>query len=372
MNVINDKSKTINNPYLLLTPGPLTTTASVKKSMMKDWCTWDNEYTNLVQDLRKRVLDIANLNSKDYSVVLMQGSGTFTIESVIGSSIGSYDKLLVIANGAYGNRISEISKVLKLKYEIIDFGETGAIDLNTVEKTIKEGNFTHIAMVHCETTTGRLNSIKEVGGIAKKYSLSYIVDAMSSFGGICIDIKDINCDFLISSSNKCIQGVPGFGFAIGRIEAIKRCKEQAKSLSLDLYSQWKTMEDFNGKWRFTSPTHVVRAFYQALLELEAEGGVEAREKRYIENNTILIDGMQNLGYHTLIERDAISPIITTFLSPSNDNFDFNKFYKDLKERGFVIYPGKLTERDTFRIGNIGDIHLKDIKKLLEIINNIEY
>ncbi|WP_203522456.1 2-aminoethylphosphonate--pyruvate transaminase [Fusobacterium sp. IOR10] len=289
--IINQKLEE-KNPYLLLTPGPLTTTKSVRKAMMKDLCTWDDDYNNLVQDLRKRLLDIAYLNSKKYSVVLIQGSGTFSVEAVIGGSISSEEKLLVIANGAYGNRIGEISNILKHNYKILDFGELGAINLKTIEETIKEEKFTHIAMVHCETTTGRLNPINEVGEIAKKYNLSYIIDAMSSFGGISIDMEKTNCDFLISSSNKCIQGVPGFGFIIGKIEAIIKCKNKAKSLSLDLYSQWKTMNDFNGKWRFTSPTHVVRAFYQALLELENEGGIKEREKRYKENNAILLEGMK--------------------------------------------------------------------------------
>lgn len=364
--IINEELEE-ENPYLLLTPGPLTTTKTVKKAMMKDWCTWDDDYNNLVQDLRKRLLNLANLDPQKYSAILMQGSGTFAVESVIGSSISPEDKLLVIANGAYGKRIGEISNVLKHNYKLLDFGETGSVNLEILEETIKEEKFTHIAVVHCETTTGRLNPIDKIGILAKKYNLTYIVDAMSSFGGISIDIEKIDCDFLISSSNKCIQGVPGFGFIIGKIDAIKKCENNAKSLSLDLYSQWKTMNDFNGKWRFTSPTHVVRAFYQALLELETEGGIEAREKRYRENNSLLLEGMEGLGYKTLIEKESLSPIITTFLAPENKNFNFKDFYKNLKNEGFVIYPGKLTKQNSFRIGNIGDIHPKDIRTLISIM-----
>ncbi len=360
-----------NRPYLLLTPGPLTTTDSVREVMMKDWCTWDDEYNNLVQDLRARLLDLGVKDKENYTTVLMQGSGTFTVESVVGSSMGEGDRLLVASNGAYGNRIAQIAEVLNLNYENIDFGEAGRVDTVLIENKLRTGDFTHIAMVHCETTTGRLNPIQEVGDIARRAGVSYIVDAMSSFGGMEIDIEELGCDFLISSANKCIQGVPGFGFVIAKRKAVIRCRGKAKSLSLDLYSQWKTMEDNNGKWRFTSPTHVVRAFYQALLELEAEGGVKAREVRYTKNREILVENMEKVGYRPLVERENLSPIITTFLVEEDSDFVFKKFYNSLKDKGFVIYPGKLTEAETFRIGNIGDIHPEDMERLTEAVRSVK-
>lgn len=357
-------------PYLLLTPGPLTTTDSVREVMMKDWCTWDDEYNELVQDLRDRLLSLGVKNKEDYTTVLMQGSGTFTVESVVGSSMGEGDRLLVVSNGAYGDRITEIAKVLKLSYENIDFGEAGRVDLALIEERLRTGDFTHIAMVHCETTTGRVNPISEIGKIAGKAGVSYIVDAMSSFGGMEIDIERLGCDFLISSANKCIQGVPGFGFVIAKRSSVINCSGKAKSLSLDLYSQWKTMEENNGKWRFTSPTHVVRAFYQALLELEAEGGVKAREARYTKNRETLVENMEKLGYRTLVERENLSPIITTFLVEGNSDFVFRDFYNSLKKEGFVIYPGKLTEAETFRIGNIGDVYPEDMDRLTRAVKEV--
>jgi len=337
---------------------------------MKDWCTWDDEYNELVQDLRRRLLSLGVKDRENYTTVLMQGSGTFTVESVVGSSMGEGDRLLVVSNGAYGNRIAEIAEVLRLNYENINFGETGKVDTALIEKKLKTGDFTHVAMVHCETTTGRVNPIGELGDIARKVGVSYIVDAMSSFGGMEIDIEKLGCDFLISSANKCIQGVPGFGFVIAKRTAVVGCRGKAKSLSLDLYSQWKTMEDNNGKWRFTSPTHVVRAFYQALLELEAEGGVKAREERYTKNKETLVENMEKLGYRTLVEREDLSPIITTFLVERGSDFVFRDFYDSLKKEGFVIYPGKLTEAETFRIGNIGDVYPEDMDRLTKAVKEV--
>ncbi|MGX9755554.1 2-aminoethylphosphonate--pyruvate transaminase [Clostridioides difficile] len=356
------------NDYILLTPGPLSTTKSVRASMLKDWCTWDVEYNDLVQDVRRRLVSLATKNTEKYTSVLMQGSGTFSVEATIGSTIPKDGKLLVIANGAYGKRMKDICNYLNIEYVDCTFSDVEAVDLNKVENLLKENkDITHISMVHCETTTGRLNPIQDIGKLAKSYNKVYIVDAMSSFGGIEIDVEDFNIDFLVSSSNKCIQGVPGFGFIIANREELAKCKGIAKSLSLDMYAQWETMENNNGKWRFTSPTHVVRAFYQALLELEEEGSVEKRYARYKENQFTISSRLKSLGFDTLVNDGAQSPVITTFLYPKNAKFEFMEFYTYLKENGFVIYPGKLTDIDTFRIGSIGEVYPKDMDRLADVI-----
>lgn len=367
-------SNKIERPYVLLTPGPLTTSDAVKEVMLKDWCTWDKEYNGLVQSMREKILNIGVKNREQYTTILMQGSGTFVVESVIGSSIRKdKDKILVIVNGVYGKRIVEIADVLELKNVEMNFGETSEVDLGLLEKMLEtDKEISHVAVVHCETTTGRLNPIEKIGEIVKKHEKLFIVDAMSSFGGIDIRVDDLKIDFLISSANKCIQGVPGFGFVVANRESLKICKENAKSLSLDLYSQWDTMEKSGGKWRFTSPTHVVRAFYQALLELEDEGGVIARESRYIKSHDVLVQGMRGLGFKTLLKDNEMSPIITTFYSPESSEFSFEKFYILLKDRGFVIYPGKVSDSDTFRIGNIGDINSQDMERLIESIKECVY
>jgi 2-aminoethylphosphonate-pyruvate transaminase len=212
-----------------------------------------------------------------------------------------------------------------------------------------------------------LNKIESVSEVVKLNKRIFIVDAMSSFGGIPIDMEKLGIDYLISSSNKCIQGIPGFGFVIARKNLLEKCGGNARSLSLDLYDQWQTMDKENGKWRFTSPTHVVRAFRQAMAELDEEGGIVTRHLRYSKSQRILVEGMRNLGFETLLDDELQSPIITTFISPKSSEFDFVEFYNRLKNRGFVIYPGKVTDYQCFRIGNIGDIHANDMENLIATV-----
>lgn len=360
----------LEKPYLLLTPGPLTTSNGVRIAMLKDWCTWDKEYNNIVQEIRERLvkLVVPSGNYNKYTSVLMHGSGSFGVESVIGTSIPENGKLLILSNGAYGDRMGEIAQVLKINNIIEKFGDKDIIDINRVREILESNSdITHVSVVHSETTSGILNPIEKIGELVKEFNKIYIVDAMSSFGGIEIDIEEVKADFLISSSNKCIQGVPGFSFIICKRDILETCSGQARSLSLNLYSQWKVMEENNGKWRFTSPTHTVRAFYQALLELEKEGGIVEREKRYRKNNVILRNGMKNLGFKSLIPEEYQSPIITTFFAPKSPDYNFEDFYYKLKKEGFVIYPGKVTDIDSFRIGNIGEVYPDDIYALLKAI-----
>ncbi len=363
INVIPD------NPYLLLTPGPLSTTKSVKAAMLRDWCTWDDEYHSIVQDLRAALVRLAT-PAEGYTAVLMQGSGTFSVEAAIGTALPVDGRLLVLTNGAYGERMVEIAHRLRISVVTHDSGELHPPDLDRLERTLAaEPGITHVAIVHCETTTGMLNPVEAVGRIVQSFGRTYLVDAMSSLGGIPFDIADLGADFVISSANKCIQGVPGFGFVIARRQALERTKGRARSVSLDLYEQWREMEMKGGKWRFTSPTHVVRAFAQAMKELEEEGGVAARYARYRRNHRILVDGMRALGFSCLLPDENQSPIITSFLSPTHPGYRFERFYADLKARGFVVYPGKVTSLDTFRIGNIGHVCPDDMRRLIEAVRN---
>lgn len=357
-----------DNDYILLTPGPLSTSKRVRSALLKDWCTWDSEYNNMIQEMRSMLLKVANCSEDIYTSVLIQGSGSFSVESVIGTAVGKNDKLLILANGAYGKRMKDIADVLKINYKFIATPEKEQYSVVALEEILKEDKeITHVSFVHCETTTGILNPLEDLANVVKSYNKTLIVDAMSSFGGVKIDVEDLGIDFLISSANKCIQGVPGFGFVIAKKESLMKTKGQAKSLSLDLYNQWNTMEKDNGKWRFTSPTHVTHAFYEALKELEDEGGVDKRYERYNSMQKVLVKGMKEMGFKTYVKEEYHSPIITTFLYPEKRTFEFKSFYNFLKTKGFVIYPGKLSDEDTFRIGNIGDITLKDIERLLEAI-----
>jgi len=359
--------------YLLLTPGPLTTSETVKQSMLQDWCTWDDDYNiDVVQKIRHDLVDLAT-SHKGYTSTLLQGSGTACVEAVLGSAIGNNDKILVIDNGAYGKRMAEICEVLKLNYHVIKLDEITAPNVDDIASALTADiGFTHLAMVHCETTTGMLNPIATVAELCQQHSVTFILDAMSSFGGMTFDIGELDVGFMISSANKCIQGVPGFGFVIAKQTLMEACKGKARSLSLDLYGQWHTMETSNGKWRFTSPTHVVRAFAQAMKELKQEGGISARANRYATNQTLLVEGMRELGFATLLPDEHHSPIITSFLSPNTADYDFKRFYQALKQHGFVIYPGKVSNADCFRIGNIGEIYPEDIKQLIIAIAQAKY
>ena len=356
-------------PYLLLTPGPLTTSKTVKQVMLNDFCTWDDDYNDIVTDIRRRLVRLAQPDDASaderYTTVLMQGSGTFAVESTIGSTIPADGKLLIAANGAYGRRIAQIAERLNIDHDVVEYAEVEAVDPSRIESVLAADNrVTHVAMVHCETTTGLLNPAKQVGALSRKHGKRFILDAMSSFGGMPMTMDEIGADYLISSANKCIQGVPGFGFVIADRAELKKTKGRARSLSLDLYDQWQEMENNNGKWRYTSPTHTVRAFAQALLELDEEGGVSARGERYAENQRLIVNGMQEIGFRPLIAPELQSPIITSFVCPDDSAYTFEKFYAAMKRRRFVIYPGKVSQADTFRIGTIGHVFPDDMRELL--------
>ena len=354
--------------YLLLTPGPLSTTATVRAAMLQDSCTWDADYNQgVVEPIRRELVRLATgpEYESDYSAVLLQGSGSYVVESVLGSAIGVDECLLIINNGAYGARMGEMARCLGLRHHELDCGETTRPEPAAIEAMLaRHPEITHLAMVHCETTTGMLNPLEEVAALCQRRGIRLIVDAMSSFGGIPIDMGRLGIEFLISSANKCIQGVPGFGFVIARRAALAACAGRARSVSLDLHAQWQTMEQQGGKWRFTSPTHTVLAFAQALRELDEEGGIAARHRRYCENQCTLVAGMVALGFGPLLPEQWQSPIITAFYSPAHPDYRFADFYQRLKAQGFVIYPGKVSQADCFRIGNIGDVTPERVRCLL--------
>lgn len=355
--------------YKLLTPGPLTTTDSVKKEMMFDHCTWDDDYKSITLDIRKKLLNMAHVSEEEYTVVLMQGSGTFGVESVLTSVIGNDEKLLIVANGAYGERMVDIAEHAGIFHIVYNEVYYKVPDAQRIADILdKDPGITHVSMVHSETTSGILNDIESVAKVVRARNRTMIVDAMSSFGGVDIPVGEWGIDFIISSANKCIQGVPGFSFIIANREKLIASKGKARSLSLDLYDQWETMNK-DGKWRFTSPTHVVLAFSQALKEMEEEGGIPARSRRYVKNNKLLIEKMAELGIRPYIDAEHQGPIITTFYYPENHKFSFTEMYTYIKDRGYAIYPGKVTEADTFRIGNIGEIYKEDILRLMEILTD---
>ncbi|MGO2084026.1 2-aminoethylphosphonate--pyruvate transaminase [Vagococcus sp.] len=352
--------------YKLLTPGPLTTTTTVKQAMLVDHCTWDDDYKQITQTIRQQLLNLAQVSEKDYTSVLMQGSGSFCVESVISSVVGPQDKLLICTNGAYGERIAQMAKRYQIAHTVYQCAENEVPQGQRIRQLLAEDSALNmLAVVHNETTTGILNPLEELAEIAKEQELVFIVDAMSSFGGIPIEVAALGIDFLISSANKCIEGVPGFGFVICSRKALAQSRGKARTISLDLYDQFQAME-IDGKWRFTSPTHTVLAFNQALVELIAEGGVAVRHERYQMNNQILRNEMQAIGFEAYLKEHQ-GPFITAFYYPEVSSFCFSRFYTYLKEKGYAIYPGKVSDATCFRIGNIGAIYPEDMLKVSDLI-----
>jgi 2-aminoethylphosphonate-pyruvate transaminase len=356
---------------LLFTPGPLTTSDGVKKAMLRDAGSRDGEFIAVVREIRDRLLAIGGAApGGDYECVLMQGSGTFAIESVISSAIPRDGRLLVLVNGAYGRRIAQMARVHGIAVDTLEEAENRKIAPEKVaEKLAEAPGTTHVAVIHCETTTGILNPVEEIGAVVKNAGAAYIVDAMSSFGAIPMDLASMQADFAVSSANKCIEGVPGFGFILARREPLSAAKGQARTLSLDLYAQWAGLEG-DGQFRFTPPTHVLLAFHQALVELDAEGGVEGRATRYTRNHATLVAGMSAMGFEQYLAPQDQSYIITTYRYPRDPEFSFEAFYSQLSELGFLIYPGKLSQEPCFRIGTIGRMDVKDIERLLEGIGSV--
>lgn len=301
---------------MFLFTGSLSTSETVREAMLQDWCTWDKDYNEgIVTPIRKGLLAIAGLDEDEYTDVLLQGSGAYCVEATIGTAVKPADKLLILANGAYGKRMAQIAEYYHIDHVLVSLHETELVTDEVARKALEANpGITHLSMVHSETTTGLLNPIEEVAEVLKGRNITFIVDAMSSFGGVPIDMKKLDIDFLVSSANKCIQGVPGFGFIIAKKDKLIATKGNARSLSLDIYAQWETMEKGGGKWRFTSPTHVVHAFYQAMKELNEEGGIAARSERYKQNHRTLVDGMRALGFKTLLPDALQGPIITSFLT----------------------------------------------------------
>ncbi|NUM53726.1 MAG: 2-aminoethylphosphonate--pyruvate transaminase [Candidatus Hydrogenedentes bacterium] len=351
---------------VLFTPGPLTTSRTVKQAMLRDLGSRDFEFISTVKDIRARLVAMTGA-PHEFEAVLMQGSGTFSVEAVLSSCVPPDGKVLAIVNGAYGRRIVQILRVLKIEHTVVESAEDQFPDLAIVEHALQhDKRIDFVAVVHCETTTGIVNPIERIGALARAAGAKYFVDAMSSFGAVPIDFNAAHVDYLVSSANKCIEGVPGFGFVLARRDALAAAEGSARSLSLDVHAQWKGLER-DGQFRFTPPTHALLAFRQALVELEQEGGVEGRAARYRNNYETLVNGMRALGFQEYLPKDRQGYIITSFRYPNDKKFSFEAFYSALNAKGYVIYPGKVSNADCFRIGNIGRIFEPDVRDLLRAV-----
>lgn len=354
---------------LLLTPGPLTTSASVKQAMVHDWGSRDAGFIAINKMVLEKILELAGAVGTHVTVPV-QGSGTFAVEAMITSFVPKTGKLLVLINGAYGSRAKKIAEIAGRAVAVYETAEDTPPDLARLEQMlVADKAISHVFAVHCETTSGILNPIQEIAELVAKQGRRLLVDSMSAFGAIEIDARKVPYDALASSSNKCLEGVPGLGFVICRKTGIAECKGNATTLVLDLFDQ---AEGFarTDQYRFTPPIHVIVALGKAIEEHAAEGGVAGRGKRYRENAKVLIDGMRAMGFRTLLPEKQQAPIIITFHMPTDPKFVFQSFYDGLKDRGYVIYPGKLTVADSFRMGCIGRLYPEHMKGALAAVREV--
>lgn len=358
-----------------MTPGPLTTSSAVKQAMLVDYGSRDARFLEVMHQVRTKLLGAANVSKEEgYECVIMQGAGTYGIEAVLGSVIPRDGRALILSNGAYGKRQQQICTILGIPFEAVDYGDHEVVRVEDMLKKLKEagpGHFTHVSMIHHETTAGILNPLKEIGlALKESYpSVRLIVDSMSGFGAYPAQMKAWNLSYLVSSANKNLEGVPGFCFAIcerAALEEAEKTNGGPRSLSLDLVGQWRNMEA-TAQFRFTPPTHSILAFHQAILEWEAEGGCAGRGARYKANYETVLKGMEEMGFKCYVAAEHRGHIITTFLQPEHPKWDFDAFYKALSDQGYVIYPGKLASAPSFRFGTIGRLYPKDFENLLLIV-----
>jgi 2-aminoethylphosphonate-pyruvate transaminase len=352
----------------LLTPGPLTTSPTVKEAMLHDYGSRDGRFIAVNRRLRERLVDIVG-GAGTHVCVPLQGSGTFVVEAMLGNFVPADGKVLILVNGAYGRRMAKICDYYRRAHVVQETPEDVPVDVAALDGALgADPAITHVAVVHCETTSGILNPLAAVAEVTARHERGLLIDAMSAFGAIPLDAREVRFDAVVASSNKCLEGSPGVGFCIARRAALEAAKGNSPSLSLDLYDQWTAMEG-NGQWRFTPPTHCILALDRALDEFETEGGVAGRGGRYAENCRILVDGMRALGFQTLLPDALQAPIIVTFHMPSDPKFDFQVFYDRLRALGYVIYPGKLTVADSFRIGCIGRLGADEMRGALAAIRD---
>ncbi|MBT8460855.1 MAG: 2-aminoethylphosphonate--pyruvate transaminase [Boseongicola sp.] len=354
----------LGEPYLL-TPGPLTTSFGVKEAMLKDWGSWDDDFRAMTREMRTEILRLVGPGAEAYDCVPIQGSGSYCVEAMLGTFVPKNGKVLVLANGAYGLRAAQTMTYLNRSHTLIDKGDYLPPRGDDVARALAEDPaITHVLAIHCETSSGILNPIDEIAEATHAAGRKLLIDSMSAFGGVPMDLATLRYTAMVSSANKCIEGVPGFGFVIARTGELEAAKGNCHSLSLDVEAQWSTMNK-TGQWRFTPPTHVVAAFRQALKAHAEEGGVEGRAARYSNNRDALVTGMRALGFETLLEDRWLSPIIVTFFCPADPAFQFSQFYDLMKSKGFIIYPGKLTVVDSFRIGCIGQMDAHVMNHVVE-------
>ena len=354
------------NDPILLTPGPLTTSLETKQAMLRDWGSWDAAFNAITTSICRDVVDVVN-GKGSHVCVPLQGSGTFAVEAALANLVPREGKVLVPNNGAYCARIVKILKYIGREHSVIDLGDDKQATAAIVEGALQmDPRITHVAQVHCETGAGILNPLAEIAAACARQGKGLIVDAMSSFGAVDIDVSKHPIDAVVAASGKCIEGAPGMGFVIARQAVLEQSQGNSHSLAMDLHDQWTYMQKTT-QWRFTPPTHVVAAFRAALDQFKAEGGTAARGARYRKNCETLIEAMTAQGFRTFLPRALQAPVIVTFHAPGDPAYSFKPFYEKVRSRGYILYPGKLTQLETFRVGCIGAIDFNEMRNVASAV-----
>jgi 2-aminoethylphosphonate-pyruvate transaminase len=358
----------VDRDPILLTPGPLTTTLTTKAAMLRDWGSWDASFNAVTARVRERLTVIIN-GRETHVCVPMQGSGTFSVEGAVNTLVPRDGHVLVLINGAYGKRLARLTEMMGRRLSVFETADDVPTTAADVARALDaDASITHVGLIHCETSTGILNPLPEIADVVAKRGRSLIVDAMSSFGAIPIDAKKIPFDALIAASGKCIEGPPGMGFVFVRKTVLEQCAGRSTSLALDLYDQWTYMERTT-QWRYTPPTHVIVAVDAALEQYIAAGGQPARYRRYAANCETLISGMTEMGFKVFLDPRIQAPIIVTFHAPADPKYAFKPFYDEVRNRGFILYPGKLTQLETFRVGCIGAIGPEEMRQAVNAVRD---
>jgi 2-aminoethylphosphonate-pyruvate transaminase len=353
---------------ILLTPGPLTTTLRTKLAMLKDWGSWDSDFIKVTAGVRQRLLDIVH-GHDSHVVVPLQGSGTFSVEAAVATVVPRDGHVLVLDNGAYCKRAAKLTEMMGRRASTMAFAEDEPVSAAALDARLKAvASITHVVLIHCETGTGVANPLAEVAAVCERHGKGLIIDAMSSFAALPIDARTMRFDALVAASGKCLEGVPGMGFVFLRKSILDACAGNSLSLAMDLHDQHVYMEK-SGQWRFTPPTHVLVALAEAITQFVEEGGQPARLARYMENCRTLLDGMAALGFQPFLTPEVQAPIIVTFHAPAHPNYEFRRFYEGAKSRGFVLYPGKLTQLETFRVGCIGAIGANEMRQAVAAVGD---
>ncbi len=351
---------------ILLTPGPLTTTLRTKLAMLKDWGSWDADFIAVTASVRRSLLAIIH-GQDSHVVVPLQGSGTFNVEAAIATLVPHDGHVLVLDNGAYCKRAARITSLMGRRCSTMSFDEASPVEPQALAQRLQEdASITHVVLIHCETGAGVLNPLQAVADVCAQFDRGLIVDAMSSFAALEIDARKTRFDALIAASGKCLEGVPGMGFVFIRQAVLEGCAGRSQSLAMDLCDQYVYMEK-TGQWRFTPPTHVVVALHEAIAQFEAEGGQSARLARYTRNYQTLVTGMAALGFKPFLDPAVQAPIIVTFHAPQHPAYEFKRFYDTAKHYGFLLYPGKLTQVETFRVGCIGAIGPVEMRQAVDAV-----